>query len=139
MNPSMSDFQWIIDGNQRIADYIKMFRDDKFGGKRYLWHGKEYTELFFHSDFNWIMPVVDLIERLGYDTSVIRKDVAGKITYSFKVKKTGSTEYAVSIDGDSKISILWQGVVKFCETHPHEKPRIKTFEVQYPDRPVKIK
>lgn len=66
-------FQEITDGNEVIRKFIELEKQDTFGGFRYLYRGKESTDLFFHSSFEWQMPIIDCIERLGYDTAIVRK------------------------------------------------------------------
>lgn len=106
--------------NQTIADFVKLYKN-ALGGKGYLYKGQEHTNLFFHSNWEWMMPVINAIEELNYDTAIMRKD--GK--YIFRVRKKDSDELFINIEGPDKLNVVFDGIYYFCKNNPEEKPKLK--------------
>lgn len=114
-------FEEVQEGNRVITEFIKLFPDDKWGGFKNLYENKYFPEPYYHSAFQWLMPVVDKIERLGYDTSVVRKKTGDKVTYSCKIRKEqdDKAEFVANTVSDFKITAVWNAVIKFCSSYEH--------------------
>ena len=60
--------EYIRKGNHDIAVFMKDFYDTGLEPSYYIRKNKEYTieEAQYHSSWDWLMPVIDKIEELGY-------------------------------------------------------------------------
>lgn len=106
----------IIAGNTTIATFIKLNRNDSFGTYIFKYLDKEYYDLYFHSCIEWIYPVIDKIERMGYNTCISRLKVDSKVTYSCKISSETNPDESYEVHTDYKITAIWYAVVKFCQT-----------------------
>jgi hypothetical protein len=62
----------ILDYNKRCAEFLNLHRDEEvaiFNMRSY-----SYDCLKFDLDWNWIMEVVDAIEKLGYQFNIYHED-----------------------------------------------------------------
>jgi hypothetical protein len=116
-----SDFTEIEQGNESIARALKLFKSNKV----YMFRGKPSTELFFHSDWNWLNAALEVIETLGYDTAIIHKQVDDKVIYIFRAKKPEDKELFLNMEGDKKITVVWSGVIFFFENYKGEIPKLQ--------------
>lgn len=118
-------FEQIEDGNSIITSFISKFPDDRLGGYRKTFDDNKFPDPFFHSNFNWLMPVLDLIERLGYDTIIIRRCEKDVVTYSCKIKlQESKSDYVSNTISDYKITAIWDAVIKFCSSYEHKTETI---------------
>lgn len=58
----------IFEYNKRCAEFLDLHRDEEVA--IYKMTAYPYDFLKFHSDWNWIMEVVEAIEKLGYNRRV---------------------------------------------------------------------
>jgi len=115
-------FEEIADGNRIIMDFINLNKEDKMGGFRNLYDNKNFPEPFFHSSMNWIMPVLDKIERMGFDTLIVRRREKGVVYYSCKIKKEDSTlDYVANTMATFKVTAIWHACIKFCSMPEHKE------------------
>ena len=70
--------QEILEGSKLCAEFLDLILWTGFGSKKNQYVKKipnEKTEVFenvlFHSDWNWLMKIVDKIEELDYTTKII--------------------------------------------------------------------
>jgi hypothetical protein len=104
-----------LENNKLIAEFLgATFKENEFyfpaivfkTGKNYF----ENHELKFHSDWNWLMEVVEKIENLGYNFQITSKDATvlqnhGAIYQSLIYK----------VDGLNKMQATYQTVVEFIK------------------------
>jgi hypothetical protein len=91
LTDTLLSFEEVEEGNKVICDFIHLEKQDTFSGYRYLYHGTNFTDVFFHSSFYWLAPVIDKIERLGYDTNIIGRNNSSKLEHTFIITKQGTT------------------------------------------------
>ena len=125
-------FEEVEANNLIIANFIKLHKGDAMGGKEYLYNNKEHSDLYFHSSFEWIMPVLDKIERLGFDTAIVRKRIdKDKVVYNCKIKidTDEKAEMIANVISEYKITAVWRAVTKFVsqyEIKEEDKFKLKT-------------
>ena len=117
-------FEEIDIGNQIIADFIGL----KKKGNIYKFpRGSEgYTHLYFHSSFEWILQALDHIERLGYDTVIVRLNTVNNVQYSCKIREEllPSDNVLAHVISDHKVTAIWRAVITFCEQN--QKLKVKS-------------
>lgn len=79
-------------------------------------NGNKESDLWFHSSWNWLMPVVEKIESLGYPFWISKK-TAG-ITYSEKVDEESNKIFN---QGETKKQAVYQSVVEFISWYNKQK------------------
>lgn len=112
-------FEEIELGNAVIAKFMGLVKDDK-GLYKFSHMKMGYTDLYFHSNIEWIYPVLDKIERHGFDSAIMRMKIDDTVKYSCKIRKEKIDPKADSeahVIDTCKITALWKAVVKFCSTH----------------------
>ncbi len=121
-------FDEVLNGNEIIARWLKLYKQRLNGADVYLHNGMQSTELFFHSSLDWIGPVLDKIEKLGYDTSMIRRKVGDGVQYSFRIRQEGESnqDKDIYIIGTNRRIVLWTAVQQFCLKNP---PKLNTLEL----------
>ena len=97
--------------NKLIAEFMQKGFE---GFGLYDYNGCHYkvNELIFHSSWDWLMPVVEKIESIGYEFTIIesRCKVSNNTDHS--------TEDLFYIEtNDSKINTTYQAVVKFINNY----------------------
>ena len=85
----------------------------EFMGKEIYQH---YHESNYHSSWNWLMPVVEKIESLGYEFFIVED----------RVKVSHNTDHSIEtiIDltfGGNKRDATYQGVVEFINEYNKNK------------------
>lgn len=71
-----------------------------------------YTNVFYHTSWDWLMPVMDKIETLGYSVNITSKTVA--------IMQGHGAVYATNVyisDGLTKIKAAYETVVEFIKWH----------------------
>lgn len=75
--------------------------------------------LKFNTSWDWLMPVIERIEFLDYDTIIFRNRVneENNLSYGFHIKKynTAYVEAIIKEWGDTKIETVYKGVIKFIK------------------------
>jgi hypothetical protein len=95
---------------------IKVSEDDRTIVSLFM--NEEYP---INIDFNWLMPVVDKIESLGFNTHIVNIKSGKKCLmhiYNFD-------GFSVSETGKNKIKIVYTNVVKFIKWYNENKEEIK--------------
>jgi len=135
--------QKIIKGNKLIAEFMYPNLDEEIklgeietNGAPDLWvkgilYYKDYSRLEYHTNWNWLMQVVDKIEHLYEDetsspifdiNSHYSKFTVGYPQHKFKQWIIGA--YLTSpekIKADSKIEATWMVVVEFIKWYNKHK------------------
>lgn len=74
------------------------------------------TNLKYHSSWDWLMPVVEKIEMLGYDTGICGVEIKGEKLSEVIISpiKKGNDKIEIhSRDAISKILLTWQVITQF--------------------------
>ena len=68
-----------------------------------------FDDLHFHESWDWLMPVVEKIEGLGFEFFIVEN--------RFKINHNTdqSIENVTYAEGGDKLSITYQGIVQFIE------------------------
>lgn len=106
-------------GNKLIAELMNLKQGDSWQ----VWNGhrdySEISDLKYHSEWGWLMPVIEHIESLGVDTmytvliqhsqcEIFQETEEGKKLLFFRESK-------------SKITAVWLAVVAFIEWYNDQK------------------
>jgi hypothetical protein len=99
-----------IEGNKLITEFMGAKYDGRkymiFPDGRHIVHGDEYdSDLKYHSSWDWLMPVVEKIEALGYDVII-------EATQCTIWKRDDAP---ICIETDSKIKATCQAVQQFIQ------------------------
>jgi len=114
-NNDLSD-EDILRGNMIIHNFVKQHRNDSFGGHINKFFNAGVSMLYFHASIDWIYPVVDKIERLGYNTTISRiKDESPLIYHCIIAKDRGEEGQLVHEISNYKITAIWNAVIEFCK------------------------
>lgn len=117
-------FEIILEGNTHILDFIKLDKKERYGGYMYLYLGREYTDLFFHSSMEWLFPVIDKLERLGYSIAIISSHEDGKLKQRCQIHK--GVDLISSVESDYKVTAIWTAVYNVCKLYNQsERPKLK--------------
>ncbi|WP_138481645.1 hypothetical protein [Dyadobacter bucti] len=107
-----------IEGNKLLADFNRYLEKARESKDPYLYameHAYQNNGLKYHSDWNWLMSVVEKIEAIGEDSFVVHSyaNVA-------QIKKLSGHPGGVLIFrsvGDTKIEAVWKVVLQFVNSH----------------------
>ena len=103
-------------GNKIIAEFMGLWESEV----GYLYNpqfeaGFKPEELKYHSSWDWLMPVVEKIESLGYCFRIESNDI-------FIMDNETSMELIVADDNNSKIDGVWWSCVEFIKWYNQNKP-----------------
>ncbi len=131
MNSTEKD---IIEGNRAIN--IFMEGNLETGGVKFFrgpdcFEHESGAHLKYHTSWDWLMPVVEKIDRLNYDTYISHtvQTIEGKGTTPFNVITCRIEDYwaklEISETGETKIQAVYSAVLQFITwyntTHLTEK------------------
>ena len=119
----------IIENNKLIAEFLNWEFDDlsetfetpflklvephAFGDEQFSCKLQDF-ELEFHSDWNWLMSVVEKIENLQDENNCAIYNV--QIEQSFtEIIDNHTSETIVEVDSNSKIQAVYQACVEFIK------------------------
>jgi len=103
----------IQENNKMIAEFMQSIEDGLYLDGLYFYEGRYYdTNMEFHKSWEWLMPVVDRIESLGYEFFIVED----------RVEVSHNTDHSIEtiIDltfGGSKRNATYQGVVEFINQY----------------------
>lgn len=76
-------------------------------------------ELKYHSSWDWLMPVVEKIESIGYDTRIAfireRNNGVDSKTHICDIEKSNNSEGIIYHKGNSKLDATYKAVVQFIQ------------------------
>lgn len=106
----------IIEGNRLIADFMGV----KIGEAKYSWRPGctdplQEHHLNYHASWGWIMPVVEKIENLGFDSRIMGNNSDGGYVCDFV--DINNNEATCQISYESKIEAVWLAVLDFIKLH----------------------
>lgn len=109
----------ILDGNKLISEFMELkgFDDGRYG---WMWNNPTTKKgscfsLEYNSSWDWLIPVVEKIEQLGYHTRICFDDFGSwmQIHYGLSVADTDETK-ALNQHG-TKIENTFKSVVEFIK------------------------
>jgi hypothetical protein len=120
--------EYVIKGNHDIAVFMEDFYDTGLEPSYYIRKNKEYTieEAQYHLSWDWLMPVVDKIEELGY------KVYLDKYSCQIYLKYANFPENFI-VDADfkqDKLSNAFDGIsafAKWWERKGKKAPALKKY------------
>lgn len=72
-------------------------------------------EMLFHSDWNWLMSVVDKIESIIFDENNSYNVTIGSTNYCVIQDSNGDTFEIIKDDGKTKLETVYNAVVEFIK------------------------
>lgn len=126
-----------LEGNKLIAEFM---------GWRYIADGdvmflnqktpaKPIDKLEFHSSWDWLIPVVEKIEELGFLTTIKYRNCADEGKYHEIIisknhwvfgESLQSFEQIENAENYSKIQAVWNGVVNFIEKYNEDTSSLQS-------------
>lgn len=111
------------DKNRIIAEFMGAKKTDLVGLQKPIYYpvmGKSVSEnkLKFHSDWSWLMEVVEKIESLGFDTSLDRHEFGKKTTFFIRY---GGSNTQSGISKDNKIEAVYNACFEFIQWYNQNK------------------
>ena len=110
----------LIKNNILIAKFMNMETTEQYivptsiKETRYHWEndtGYSKEELEFNNSWDWLMPVVDKIENLGFQVWIIKhKCIINKFPKEI-----------ITIEKNNKIDAVYQSIIKLIKWHNKEK------------------
>ena len=127
----------IIENNKLIAEFLNWEFDDlsetfetpflklvephAFGDEQFSCKLQDF-ELEFHSDWNWLMSVVEKIENLQDENNCAIYNV--QIEQSFtEIIDNHTSETIVEVDSNSKIEAVYQSCVEFIKWYNEQNKK----------------
>ena len=76
------------------------------------WHTFDFQidHMLYHSSWDWLMPVVDKIESLGFSTHIIHTKSVGSLMHIINYITD-----VITTKGENKIEVVYTNVVKFIK------------------------
>lgn len=108
----------IIEGNRIIAvfDGWKYSKSGKTIRRRSCSNSPyRLKDIQYHSSWHWIMPVVEKIENLGFDSRIMGNNSDGGYVCDFV--DINNNEATCQISYESKIEAVWLAVLHFIKWH----------------------
>jgi len=102
------------EGNKLIAKFMGLKPNPSDGGRTWGYeviemngetYSPEWTTLKYHKSWDWLMPVVDKIEDMGYYFTICR--------WTCSVSEEWKDETKHGISTDSKINAVYKSVITF--------------------------
>lgn len=124
----------ILAGNRLIAEFMgghyQVHPMNHLGNENeYVFHkspceyfsATQFAEdrMHYHHYWDWLMPVVEKIELLGYDSRITGNNSDGGFLCDFV--GVDNSEYACKCSYNNKIDAVWMAVVEFIEWHNKQK------------------
>ncbi len=111
----------IIEGNKLIAEFMKI-QTEKIG----YYYNKEFyggmafaiSEMKYHSSWDWLMPVVEKIEKLrvGLNASVCVEYMSNNQKFNFKIFDEFYNFSVVKAGNiENKLITIWEAVIEFIK------------------------
>ena len=110
-------------GNKLIAEFMECYAMPKYNPSEYevtfVKHNPNasdedklflLSEMEFHSSWDWLMPVVEHVENLGYEVSIIDNEC--------EISNTGyRVATHVAIKADTKFEAVWLAMIEFITNY----------------------
>jgi len=113
------------EGNKLIAEYMQYGYEPNFGKGYYVPDDTNgparsfvvESKLKFHSSWDWLMPVVEKIDSLGYETEILSYNDVKDSSRINQCVILQNNNVIVRPDAKTKIEATWQAVVDFIQWH----------------------
>lgn len=123
----MNSKEEIIAGNKLIAEFMGLEKDGNFwykptGNTEGLMYTNKYSKLKYHSSWDWLMPVVEKIEKVELpENVVIEVGIWANQCEIGTVHQTKETFMIAGSTGKDKISFVFEAVVEFINWYNQNK------------------
>ena len=94
--------------------FLKLVDPNAFGDEQYSCKLQDF-ELEFHSDWNWLMRVVEKIENLQDENNCAIYNVQIEQSFTEIIDNHTSETIIYDIDADSKIEAVYNTVIEFIK------------------------
>lgn len=123
----------IIEGNKLIELFYSgrtLSTDGTFFGRK-QGMPKQYEnwydivsvgDLKYHSSWDWLMPVVEKIETLGYHTKISCDEFGSWTQIHYRLSLANTTETKAVNQHGTKIENTWKSVIQFITWHNTQNP-----------------
>lgn len=100
------------EGNKLIAEFMEWNDLDLLLD---IWTGEAVQvyvpEMKYHTSWDWLMPVVEKIEKMGYDSRIHGNNSDGGFICDFVDSE--NNEWGLAITHTTKIEAVWLAVIDF--------------------------
>lgn len=105
--------------NLKTGNYVKKETDDCDikAVDVYLKNNKPITNFYYHSDWNWLMEVVEKIEGLGFKVNIFGFNADLKTHYIIIYNSENGTISVVNEQGLTKIKAVYNACIAFINWH----------------------
>lgn len=125
----------ILEGNNLIADFMGLEKQDTFGGKRYVYEvfGNKYTlTLHFHESWDWLIPVAkkilktcdEKVKSFSYEERILDKG-SDKSLSDPTAWRCWSYKASSIITFNWEINRLWNACVEFIKWYQSLNPDLR--------------
>jgi len=121
-----------VEGNKIIAEFMELkFKDqDKIFVRNDRWGNEEFrpfneTDLQYHESWSWLMPVVEKIQKLGYNVYIRMQPPQIKLCFTETIIDDNANSPTVIWDGEleaSAIESVYKAVVQFIQYYNSQTP-----------------
>ena len=108
----------IVENNKLIAEFLGYSQPHPDYPNTTYWYKKDcqpLTILLFHSDWNWLMRVVEKIENLQDENNCAIYNVQIEQSFTEIIDNHTSETIIYNIDADSKIEAVYNTVIEFIK------------------------
>ena len=108
----------IVENNKLIAEFLGYSQPHPDYPNTTYWYKKDcqpLTILLFHSDWNWLMRVVEKIENLQDENNCAIYNVQIEQSFTEIIDNHTSETIIYNIDADSKIEAVYNACVEFIQ------------------------
>lgn len=108
------------ENNKLIAEFMQSIEDGLYLDGLYFYKGRYYdTNMAFHKSWDWLMPVVEKIENLGYEFFIVEDRI--KIAHNTDHSTEIIINFTLGRNYGSKREAVYQGVVEFINEYNKNK------------------
>jgi hypothetical protein len=113
-NKLIAEFMGIL--NIDDTKYIETLKEMKSNGL-YFEQGYMTSELKYDTDWNWLMPVVEKIEELGYDFDINKRENDNNVFIR-------GSQYSKTTSNKTKIEAVYNACVEFIKWYNNQNKKI---------------
>lgn len=106
-----------------LNNYKKFDSPDRKISLSYYWDDFEKS-LPYHTSWDWLMDVVEKIEKLGFETSLFVNESKQSCKYDFRIFESEILETKCRIidnTAETKIKAVWNCVIEFIKWYNEQK------------------
>ena len=102
--------------------FLKLVEPQAFGDEQFSCKLQDF-ELEFHSDWNWLMSVVEKIENLQDENNCAIYNVQIEQSFTEIIDNHTSETIIYNIDADSKIEAVYNTVIEFIKWYNEQNKK----------------